>query len=668
MTKGDAMTNQLAAEIKTALAGYKDMVKKVKANDKIDWEHSIQPLEEAAEKLDRAWNVLDHENSVRNTPEIREIYETLLDSVTNFHTDLMHDEDLCKIYQKIKAEKNFTELDIAQQTIINRSLQEFKLSGVSLPPEQKHKFKKLYEKLSKLENNFSNNLLDSTESWSYHVTTSQKDLLDGVPSHVLEQAKQKAAEQNKSGWVFGLNQASYFAIMSNAHNRQLREEFYTAYNTRASDQGPMPGKWDNTPLIAEILQIRQELAELVGYKNYAEYSLVPKMAKEVTRVNEFLQDLLVKAKPYGKKEIAAMQEFARASGFAQELASWDIPYFHEQQRKVDYDINQEELRAYFPEPNVLQGLFKLAKKLFDINIEETENTSPFAKHERLFKVTDGKHKLRGHFYIDLYAREGKRGGAWMGSCVSRIKFSNHDVQTPIAYLNCNFAQPAAGKTGLLTHDDVITLFHEFGHTIHHVLTQIDYFSAAGLHGVEWDAVELPSQFMENWAWEWQIIENISKHVDTGEPLPRATFDKLLESKNFQSAMYLLRQLEFALFDLRIHQLPQDKNFSAHAVLQDVRKETAVVAVPPFNRFENSFSHIFAGGYSAGYYSYLWAEVLSCDAFDQFKNNGLLDNHLGKEFLSKILEKGGSQPAMELFVAFAGREPNIDALLQHHALA
>lgn len=660
--------NNLSAQIQAALAAYKHQIAQIKTNKSFTWGNTIQPLEEAAEKLDRFWNVLEHENAVRNTPQVRAEYEKLLPILTDFHTDVLQDEELYKIYLGIKNDHNFAQLTSAQKSIINKALEGFELGGIKLPSKERTEFKELHQRLISLENNFSNNVLDSTESWTYHVTTSQKDLLDGIPEHAINLAKNKAQEQNKTGWIFTLDYPCFIAIMAHANNRQLREEFHIAYYTRASNQGPLAGKLDNTPIIAEILKIRQQLARLIGLNNFAEYSLIPKMAQDVAQVKEFLMSLVAKAKPQGKREFKELCEFAKQQGFAQELAPWDLMYFTEKMRKAKYDISEEELRPYFPEPIVLQGLFKLAKKLFGINITEEFDFASWHDSVRMFKVVDQDNKLRGHFYIDLYTREGKRGGAWMAECISRIRFANGALQTPIAYLNCNFAPPETNKPGLFTHQDVITLFHEFGHTIHHVLTQVDYFSAAGLNGVEWDAVELPSQFMENWAWEWDIVKEISKNIDTGEHLPKATFDRLLESKNFQSAMFLLRQLEFSIFDLRIHEnAPEDQNRSAHDILQEVRKQTAVVPISPLNRFENSFSHIFAGGYAAGYYSYLWAEVLSCDAFDKFISSNDLHADLGKQFMVKILEKGSSMPAMDLFVAFAGRKPEVDALLKHHAI-
>jgi len=658
---------QFKAVVHAALDAYRHTVTKVKTNPVSSWTHSIQPLEEAAEKLGRVWGLLEHENAVCNTPEIRAIYEGLLTVVTNLHTDLLQDTELCNIYHAIHDGPEFKQLSTPQQAIIEHALRDFKLAGVDLPPEARAQYKTLYERLTALENDFSNNVLDATEGWTYHVTTADKHLLEGVPEHVIEQAKQNAIADQKSGWVLNLDHPTFYAIIEHAQNRQLREEMYVAYYTRASNQGPMAGKWDNTPIMQEILDIRQQLAQLIGYANYAEYSLVPKMARNTQEVRDFLQQMIDRVKPQAQREYTKLTDFAKQQGFTQHLTAWDIAYYAEMYRKLHYDISDESLRQYFPESRVLEGMFKLCQTLFGLHIEEVDDFPTWDAAVRMFKVSDHQHHLRGHFYIDLYTREGKRGGAWMEECVARIRFANNVLQTPVAYLNCNFAKPIDDKPGRLTHHDVLTLFHEFGHTLHHVLTQVDYLSVSGMNGVSWDAVELPSQFMENWAWEWQVMQNISADVD-GAPMPRAVFDKLLESRDYNSGMFLLRQLEFSLFDFRLHEnLAVDKGHSVHEVLQVVRKEVAVLQPPAVNRFENSFSHIFAGGYAAGYYSYLWAEVLSCDAFAKFRIDGLFNAHTGQAFVTKILEKGGSEPAMDLFVEFAGREPSVDALLERHAI-
>jgi len=659
---------QFVDEIQAAIADYKQVIAAIKSNHVVNWVSTVQPLEEAAERLDKIWGMLNHINAVANTPEVRKVYEELLPIVTNFSIDVMQDEALYKIYAAINNSEEFFTLSAAQQAVITNAIRDFKLSGVSLPEPQSSELRYATERLSELENNFANNVLDSTEDWTYHVAPQQYALLEGVPEHTKELAKAKAISSSLEGWVLTLDFPCYAAIVKHAVNRQLREEFYMAQNTRASSKGDMAGKWDNTPLIAEILKTRHKIATLTGYANYAEYSLVPKMAGSPAQVKEFLHDLAYKARPHALLEFSELQNFAKQQGLSDNLEAWDVGYYSELLRQQRFDVSEDALRVYFPEPRVLTGLFKLARKLFAIEIEEVTDFPTWDDSVRMFKVVDQDNLLRGHFYIDLYTRDGKRGGAWMSECACRIRFASDLLQTPVAYLNCNFAPGVGHQPGLLSHAEVETLFHEFGHTLHHVLTKVDYYSVSGMNGVPWDAVELPSQFMENWAWEWQVMQDISENINTGEPLPRAEFDKLLASKNFQSALFLMRQLEYTMFDLRIHEHSgEDVNRTAHEVLEAVRKEISVVPTPVANRFENSFSHIFAGGYAAGYYSYLWAEVLSCDAYDKFKKAGLFDNDLGKAFLTHILEMGGSRPAMDLFVSFAGREPNVDALLQHHGI-
>lgn len=662
-------SEQFDTEIKGAISNYQVVIAAVKSNHSVSWATSVQPLEEAAERLDRLWQLLDHLNAVANTPEIRDVHDSLLPTISNFQVSILQDQQLYDIYRSLHDSDDFATLTAAQQTLITNVLRDFKLAGVDLPTVQRELYKKLSERLSEVENNFSNNVLDATQDWTYHVSPDLEILLDGVPEHTKELAAAKAREQKLLGWVLTLDSPCCMAILNYAANRQLREEFYLAYCTRASAHGDMAGKWDNTSLIAEILEIRQKLAELTGHNNYAELSLVPKMASNVNIVKTFLNDLVAKVTPQASLEFEALKKFATLQGFEQEMQAWDISYYSEKLRQSNFDISQEALRVYFPEPKVLRGLFNVAKKLFGIKIEEVFDFPTWNSAVRMFKVIDQDNQLRGHFYIDLYTRDGKRGGAWMSECTHRIRFASDLLQMPIAYLNCNFAPPIDSQPGLLTHSDVETLFHEFGHTLHHVLTKVDYYSVSGISGVSWDAVELPSQLMENWAWEWQVIKDISENIHTGKPLPREEYDKLLASKNFQSALFLSRQLQFALFDLRIHEHTKiDAGRTAHQIMQEVRKEVAVTPTPVVNRFENSFTHIFSGGYAAGYYSYLWAEVLSCDAYDKFKATDIFDKELGNSFLINILEKGGSQPAMELFVAFAGREPEVDALLRHHAIA
>lgn len=655
-------------QVPLSLKSYRDVITAVKANSALDWDNAIQPLEEAAEHLSNVWSQLEHLNAVVNTTEIRKVYDELLPIVTSFQTELMQDEDVYNIYLKTKNSSGFQKLSHAQQIIIDNELRDFKLSGVNLDEKKRKEFKTLVERLSDLENKFSNNVLDATEGWTYHVKKSDETILDGIPKRVLESAESKAQELGKDGWLLTLDFPCYYAVMSNAKNRDLRYKFYRAYNTRASDQAENATQWDNTNLISEILMLRQQIAQLAGYKDYAEYSLVPKMASNLDDILKFIHNLTERAKPKAQKELEELQKFATNIDAIKKLEAWDVSYYSEQFKIKKFDISDEALRVYFPEPRVLTGLFKLVRTIFGLEIEEVTGFHKWHDSVRMFKVSDNNNIVRGYFYTDLYARVGKRGGAWMAECISRIKFANNLLQLPIAYLNCNFAAPTATTPGLLTHDDVVTLFHEFGHTLHHILTQVDYYSVAGINGVAWDAVELPSQFMENWCWQWPVIQDISENIETGEPLPRTIYDKLLATKNYQAALGLMRQIEFTLFDLRIHAaMQQDNGKSVQKILDDVRKDVCVIPVPDFNRFQNSFSHIFAGGYSAGYYSYLWAEVLSCDAFAIFSVSDMFSIDVGRSFMSEILEMGGSKPAMDLFKAFAGREPEVDALLKHHAI-
>lgn len=658
--------DQFQTKIIDAVQSYRDTIKKIKQIKSHDWQSSIQPMELASENLDRNWHLLEHVNAVANTPEIRETYEKLLQIVTNFHTEVSQDQELFNIYEKVQAEA--TSLSKPQQTILQHAIRNFKLSGINLAPNQRERIGQLHEKLSNLESKFSNNLLDSTEGWTYHVTTAQKYLLEGIPERVVDAAKAKAEQLDKSGWIFGLDAATYSDVISYANNRELREEFYNAYNTRASDQGPMAGKFDNTKVIQEILAVRQEIAQILGFPNYAAYSLEPKMANSTDEVNNFLTDIISKVKPFAVKEAQTLKDFAKEQGFAMELEAWDLAYYAEKLRQHKFQINEEELRAYFPLPKVLDGLFKLVNKLYGLKIEEVADFDSWHESVRFYKVLDQENKLRGHFYTDLFARPGKRSGAWMAECVTRMRFGSNLLQTSTAFLNCNFPAPTQKKPATLTHQEVLTLFHEFGHTLHHVLTLVDYYSAAGMNGVEWDAIELPSQLMEHWGWEWQIIQQISANVFSGEAMPKDIYDRLLASKNFNTGLFLSKQLTFSLFDFRVHEKrAEDVEKSAHEVLVDVRDDLSVFATPSTNRFENTFQHIFSGGYAAGYYSYLWAEVLACDAYQKLTTNDLCDSKIGREFLTNILEKGGSEPAMDLFVAFMGRKPKIDALLKNYAL-
>ncbi len=650
---------RFATQIKQALDEYQAVISRVKTTRDFTWDGAIQPLEEAAERLDKIWGWLDHINSVAKTSDIREVYEQLLPHISNFHTEVLHDKKLFMLFIEYKDSIEFNKLATAQQTIINNTIRDFNLSGVDLNPDARNKYKGYVEGINELENRFSNNVLDATEAYTFHINLDERDKLAGLPKHTVQHAETVAAKHKVKGWVLTLDYPCYHAIMAYAEDRNLRETFYREYNTRATN-----GQFDNTSVIAELLKLRYNLARVTGYECYAEYSLIPKSAESVSEVNQFMHDLATQVRSLARTEFNDLTVFAHSIGLKGNMQAHDFTFYAEKLRKEKFHYTEEEYRDYFPEPRVLTGMFKLARQLFGLSITEVADFDKWHKSVRLFKVVDAYNKLRGYFYIDLYARPGKIGGAWVAECSSRVRFANDYLQRPVAFLNCNFAPPVGDKPGLLSHGEVITLFHEFGHTLHHVLTKVDFFSVSGMNGVAWDAVELPSQFMENWCWEWVVMQDISENVNTGEPLPRKMFDQLVASKNFLTALAILRQIEFSLFDMMIH---EGENIDAHETLLKLRNELAVVPVPDFNRYENSFTHIFDGSYAAGYYSYLWAEVLSCDAFDKFRENGLINPELGKSFLVNILEQGGAKPAMELFVAFAGRKPTVDALLKHHGI-
>lgn len=635
-------------------------------NQTYTWENLIEPIENAEDKLHKAWSPVSHMNSVVNSDSLRDAYNACLPKLSEYSTEMGQNKALFEAYQQIAQSEQFTALDTAQQKIITNALRDFQLSGIDLDQDKQDRYKAISQQLSQLSSQYSDNVLDATNAWSKLITDPQQ--LSGLPDTAMTQAKQAAESQNQDGWLITLQIPSYLAVMTYADNRELRKEHYHAYATRASETGPDGGKWDNTEIMQKTLALRHEKAQLLGFENYAELSLATKMAKNTHDVVEFLENLGKKSFTQAKKDLDELKQFAKQHYQVDELESWDISYFSEKMRQHDFQLSQEEVRAYFPATKVIPGLFAVVEKLYGLNITETEAFDSWHPDVRFFQIYDQHGQKRGQFYLDLYAREKKRGGAWMDDCVGRKKTS-HDIQFPVAYLTCNFTPPAANEPALLTHDEVITLFHEFGHGLHHMLTQIDHLGVSGINGVEWDAVELPSQFLENWCWDQQALELISGHYQTGEKLPDELYKKMLAAKNFQAGMLMVRQLEFSLFDFLIH---QDFNPAIHGqidqILNQVREKIAVLQPPKFNRFAHSFSHIFAGGYAAGYYSYKWAEVLSSDAFSLFEENGIFDQATGQSFLHNILEQGGSQDAMELFINFRGREPKIDALLRHCGIA
>ncbi len=638
----------------------------LQATSLYSWENLIEPLENAEDRLNKAWSPVSHMNSVVNSDALREAYNACLPKLSAYSTEIGQNEQLFNAYQIIANSDEIATLDRDQKKIIRNALRDFKLSGVDLDSENKQRYKEISQELSRLASNYEENLMDATNAWSKLIRDEQD--LAGLPDSAMDQAKQTAESRNESGWMITLHSPSYHAVMTYADARELRREHYEAYATRASELGPQAGQWDNSLLMEQILALRHEKAQLLGFNNYAELSLATKMANKTDEVMAFLEDLADRSWRHARKDLAELREFAEQYCGINDLQSWDIGYASEKMRQHYYQLSQEAVKAYFPITRVLPGLFAVVEKLYGLNITEILVFDSWHRDVRFFQIHDEAGQLRGKFYIDLYARPKKRGGSWMDDCVGRKK-AGDAIQIPVAYLTCNFTPPTSDAPALLTHDDVITLFHEFGHGLQHMLTQIDHLGVSGINGVEWDAVELPSQFMENWCWEQDALALISGHYQTGEPLPDALFNKMLAAKNFQAGMVMVRQLEFSLFDFRIHKdYDPEKGARIYAILEQVRDQVAVVKPPEFNRFAHGFSHIFAGGYAAGYYSYKWAEVLSSDAFSLFEEKGIFDQETGKAFLTNILEQGGSQEAMDLFIKFRGRKPSIDALLRHNGIA
>ena len=639
--------------------------KLLETNTEYTWENLIEPLEIADNQLQRMWSPISHMNSVVNTPELRDAYNTGLPKLSEYGTEMGQNKPLFEAIKQIQSKQDELRLDAAQQKSLNDSIKGFRLSGVDLPEEQQKRYGEISKQLSSLTSSYSDNVLDATNAWSKQI--SDVTQLAGLPETAIEQAAQAAQQRELQDYLITLEFPSYYAVMTYADNRQLREEVYRAYSTRASDQGDDP-KLDNSENMGKILELRQEKAKLLGFNSYAELSLDTKMAESPEQVLKFLDDLAEKSLPFAKKEFEALKEFANKELGLNELNAWDIGYASEKLKQKHYAISDEDLKPYFPVDKVLNGLFELVEKLYSVSIQQNKSVESWHNDVRFYEIYDQEGELKARFYLDLYARQHKRGGAWMDDFCSRFK-SHDKLQTPVAYMTCNSAPPAGDKPALFTHDEVITLFHEFGHGLHHMMTQVDYLDISGISGVEWDAVELPSQFMENWCWQRDVLDMIAGHYKTGEKIPDDLFDKMQAARHFQSAMGMVRQLEFSIFDIRIHKDPGIKSAEQiKAVLDKTREHIAVVIPPSFNRFQHGFSHIFAGGYAAGYYSYKWAEVLSADAFARFEEEGLFNQTVGESFLKEILQVGGSRPAMDSFKAFRGREPSIDALLKHSGLA
>jgi len=622
----------------------------------------VQPLENATERLSRAWGQVEHLHAVLDSPPLREAYNAGLPKITQFWTELGQNQRLFEKYRALRAAPEFAQLAPARRKLVENALRDFRLGGAELPPALKPRYAAIQDELASLSAKFSENLLDATNAYSLLVEDEKR--LAGIPADDLQAARESAEKDGKKGWKFNLQMPSYFPVMQYADDRSLRETLYRESATRASEFGKP--EWDNAPLIGRILKLRKEDAMLLGYPNFAELSLVPKMAQTPQQVLEFLRDLARRARPFAERDLEELRAFSSGQLKLAKLESWDIAYASEKLRAQRYAFSDQELKQYFPETQVLPGMFDLVQKLYQIRISE-QKAATWHEDVRFFDIRNAGGELIGRFYVDLYARDTKRGGAWMDGAISRRRLAA-GIQVPVAYLNCNFSRPVGGKPALFTHDDVITLFHEFGHGLHHLLTRIEDLGVAGINGVEWDAVELPSQFMENFCWEWEVLQKMSRHVDSGAPLPRALFDKMLAAKNFQSGLATLRQIEFSLFDMRLHSdFDPDSGRAVLDLLDEVRREVAVMVPPAWHRFPNSFSHIFAGGYAAGYYSYKWAEVLSADAYSLFEEKGVLNPDAGRRFRDEILAVGGSRPAAESFRAFRGREPSVDALLRHSGM-
>jgi oligopeptidase A len=619
----------------------------------------IEPLEELQHWISQVWSPANHLNGVMNSDALRAAYNTCLPLLSDYHTDLTQSEPLYQAYRSI-AERESAQLGPVERKVIEHALQDFRLAGVGLSEERKQRFKSVMLELTQLQSKFDENVLDSTNAWSHRVADAAE--LRGMNEQVIEQARQHAQEKGVDGWLFQLDQPTYVAVVTDAESEPLRRTFYEAWLTRASDRGSTAGRWDNSKVMEDILRLRHEAARLLNFSNYAEYALASRMARNVPEVLQFLEDLARAAKPAAQAEFAELEAFA-----GRKLNAWDMSFYAEALQRSRYSVSQEELRPYFPLPRVLAGLFETAERLFDIRIRERSGVPVWHPDVRFFEIETPTGQAVGSFYLDAYARPHKRSGAWMDDCVGRKRLPTGTAQ-PAAYLVCNFLPPSAGRPALLTHDDVVTMFHEFGHGLHHLLTRVDYPSLAGINGVAWDAVELPSQFLENYAWMPQVLQKISSHVETGAPLPQEKQAQLIATRSFHAGLQTVRQLEFALFDFRLHsQYAPEHGGRIAETLAEVRREVTIVPMPEWNRLPHSFSHIFAGGYAAGYYSYKWAEVLAADAFSAFEENGVFDPGTARRFLDSILSRGGARDPLEAFIEFRGRKPDVRALLRQHGI-
>ncbi|MAM88407.1 MAG: oligopeptidase A [unclassified Hahellaceae] len=670
-SKVDAST--LVDELKALLDECRAEITRVINSGRSSWDDIVQPMDELANRLNQFWAPVSHLNAVRNSERLREAYNAAVELLSEYYTELGQNKGLYQAYQALAESAEFEQLPQAKRKALEDALRSFRLSGVSLEADAQKRYGEISRRLAQLTSKFSDNVLDATQAWKKPVD--DKTLLSGLPESALDMLRSAAskADDCEAEYLLSLEFPCYHAIMTYCDTRELREEMYVAFSTRASDQGPHAGQFDNTETMHEILSLRQEMARLLGFDTYAEYSLATKMAEDPQTVTSFLEELAEKAKPFARREFDELQAFARETDGeritqAQGLQAWDVGYYSEKLRKSRYDLSQEALRPYFPAERVIKGMFSVVSKLFGVQFEQAEADDCYHEDVTFYRVKrDGE--VIAAVYMDLFARQQKRGGAWMADYAVRYERHDHDgvrLQLPVAFMTSNFTPATDNQPSLLTHDEVTTLFHEFGHALHHMLTQIDCYDVSGINGVAWDAVELPSQFMENWCWEPEALELISGHYETGEPLPVDLLDKMLAAKHFNSGMMMVRQIEFSLFDFRLHQ-DYETGFDVQKLLDEVRSKVAVVKVPAYNRFQHSFSHVFAGGYAAGYYSYKWAEVLAADAFDLFTEKGIFDAETGQRFLENILSKGGSEEALTLFKRFRGREPSVEALLKQSGL-
>ncbi|MBA4502947.1 oligopeptidase A [Marinobacterium marinum] len=650
--------------INELLARNRSRIAELTADASISGWTLVAELEQLNDALAQAWSPVSHLNAVMNSDAWREAYNACLPKLSEYWTELGQHQGLFQAFEALAGSDEYRQLNPARRKVVDNALRDFRLSGIALPEAEQKRYAELQQRLSELTTKFSENVLDATQGWWKEISDEAE--LSGLPEHAVAAAQEAAKAKELDGWVITLDFPAYYAVMAFADNRSLREELYRAFSTRASDQGPKAGEWDNSEVMNEILSLRHELAQLLGFDSYADYSLATKMAQSPQQVVSFLEDLATETRPVAQREVSELQAFARERDGIEELKAWDVTYYGEKLKQDRFEISQQELRPYFPLPKVLEGMFTIAGRLFELEVEEQTDIDSWHADARLFALKRNGEPF-AYCYLDPFARSGKRGGAWMDDCRVRRRLSDTELQLPVAYLVCNFTPPLPGQPALLTHDEVTTLFHEYGHGLHHMLTQMEEADISGINGVAWDAVELPSQFMENWCWEPEALALISGHHESGASLPQALLDKMLAAKHFQSGMMMMRQLEFSLFDFRLHHEYQPGETEIQALLDQVRQQVAVIRPPADNRFQHGFSHIFAGGYAAGYYSYKWAEVLSADAFSRFEEEGIFNMETGLAFRQEILEQGGSGDPMDLFVAFRGREPSVDALLRHSGI-